>query len=127
MNTALIGIFGIVLGIGAPIMTYAADASLTQTILKLTGSLSGFIAVLTGLALAAFLIGMVSFVRKTGEDKDISAGRRGMLWGVVGLFVIMSLWGIITILFELFGVDENKSKCASPQVNGMTVTSECGQ
>ncbi len=107
--------------------TTSSAAGLTETVTKLTGSLGGFIAVLTGLALAAFLFGMVVFIRKAGEDKEISAGRRGMLWGVVGLFVVMSLWGVISILFELFGVDENKSKCASPKVNGMTVESECGQ
>jgi hypothetical protein len=27
------------------------------------------------------------------------------LWGVVSLFVAVSIWGIVTLIYKLFGID----------------------
>lgn len=53
-----------------------------------------------------FLYGMVMFLWNSGEQSHDykSAGRQHMLWGIVGMFIMVSFWSIIAILDNTFGL-----------------------
>ncbi|MBP9760378.1 MAG: hypothetical protein KBD24_03350 [Candidatus Pacebacteria bacterium] len=104
------------LGVLLPTVASAVAPKLTDIIDAFTGSLTGFVAVAFGIAFVVFLWGVVTFIHKAGDDAEIAKGRQRMLWGVVGLFVIASVWGIVAILQALFGVDADKTECESPSV-----------
>jgi hypothetical protein len=59
---------------------------------------------LLGLALVVFVWGMVLFIARSGDEKAIAQGKQQMIWGVIGLFVLVSIWGFIAILRTLFGI-----------------------
>ena len=62
------------------------------------------IPVLAGIAIVFFFIGLIRFIYNAGDVKSRSTGRDAMVWGLVGIFVIFSLWGIIAIVQQsLFG------------------------
>ncbi|MEK7116864.1 MAG: hypothetical protein AAB837_01725 [Patescibacteria group bacterium] len=48
------------------------------------------------LALAIFFYGVAKYIWSAGTDKD--EGKKIMVWGVVALFVMSSIWGIVTFL-----------------------------
>jgi SNF family Na+-dependent transporter len=48
------------------------------------------------LALLFFFWGMVKYIQS--EDKDKEQAKKMMIWGVVALFVMSSIWGIISFL-----------------------------
>lgn len=53
---------------------------------------------LTGVAGLIFFWGVVQFlwnIQKGGDTKD---GKMHMLWGVIGLFIMLAAWGILTII-----------------------------
>jgi hypothetical protein len=52
------------------------------------------------IALAWFLWGLALFILNLGgkDDRKLNEGKRQMLWGIVGLFIIFSVWGIISVL-----------------------------
>lgn len=52
------------------------------------------------LALAIFIWGMVTFIFAAGRgsEESMKVGKSRMLWGVVGLFVIVSVWGLVQLL-----------------------------
>lgn len=52
-----------------------------------------------GLCLLYFFWGIVKYI-KTGAGSEAAAkeGRRIMTWGIVGLFVAASIWGIVRFL-----------------------------
>jgi hypothetical protein len=60
--------------------------------------------VLVTLAVLYFFWGLVKFIGKSGDDKAIAEGRSQMVWGVVALFVMVSVWGIVALLATLFDV-----------------------
>lgn len=60
------------------------------------------IPVLSGLAVLLFLVGMVLFISKAGDVKRRGSERQAMLWGLVALFVLFSIWGILRVLDESF-------------------------
>jgi len=57
--------------------------------------LQGFVVLAFALALMAFFYGMAGFILHSGSDTAKEEGKRIMIWGVIALFVIASLWGII--------------------------------
>ncbi len=57
--------------------------------------------IIIGLALVFFLWGIFKIIRASGkEDKD--TGKQFILWGIIGLFVIFSVMGIVNILQSTF-------------------------
>ena len=62
------------------------------------------------LALAVFIWGMVKFIAasQSAEKED---GKQFMLWGVIAIAVMFSVWGLVKILQDTFGV-----KNAIPQL-----------
>ncbi len=63
------------------------------------------------LAVVAFLIfiwGTARFIRASADDKDFGEKKKFLIWGVVGLFVLVTIWGIISFLKGEFGFGEVK-------------------
>lgn len=59
---------------------------------------------LTALAVLVFLYGLMKNMFKgQGSDTARSEGRKLMLWGVIGLFVMTSVWGLVTIIASFVG------------------------
>lgn len=54
------------------------------------------------LALLYFFWGVAKYIRSEGEGKD--DGKRIMIWGVVALFVISSVWGLVYFLADEFNL-----------------------
>mgnify|MGYP001563865871 FL=1 len=56
------------------------------------------IPVVAGLALVVFFWGLAKFILKAGDEKGREEGKQVMKWGIVALFVLVSIWGIIFFL-----------------------------
>lgn len=54
------------------------------------------------IALLGFLWGAVRFIFVAGDDKTRSDARSLMVWGLVALFVMVSLWGITKLIRATF-------------------------
>jgi len=55
--------------------------------------ISAIIPVLIGLALLAFMFGVLKYIFGKKEE-----GKTTMLWGIVALFVMTSVWGLVSIV-----------------------------
>lgn len=53
-------------------------------------------------ALIYFFWGIAKFIFSAGDTTKVEEGKAVMLWGVVVLFVIASVWGIIGVLRTTF-------------------------
>lgn len=67
--------------------------------------LNPLITLLFAVALLVFLWGVFEFVRKTDDEKSRTQGKRGMLWGIIGMFIMFAVFGIIRIILQTIGVD----------------------
>lgn len=60
--------------------------------------------ILYALALLVFIWGLVKFIfRLGGDEKAVEAGKKLMLWGLVALFIMVSIWGILALFHDDFG------------------------
>jgi hypothetical protein len=64
---------------------------------------SSILPLLFMLALAVFIWGMVKFIA-SGQSSDKEEGQQFMLWGIIALTVMFSVWGLVKILGDTFGV-----------------------
>ena len=56
-----------------------------------------------GLAALYFFYGVFKFVVDMNDPQKKNFGKSHLLWGLVGLFIILSVGGIISFLNETFG------------------------
>ena len=56
------------------------------------------------LALLFFIWGLAQFILASGDEEKRSEGKRKMGWGIVALFVIISIWGIVVWIANVLGV-----------------------
>lgn len=61
--------------------------------------------VIFSLAFAAFVWGVVSyFFLRGGEEAKRAEGRLFIMWGLIGLVVLFSVWGFVNILLSTLGI-----------------------
>lgn len=63
------------------------------------GLMDTAIPVLTGVAVLVFFWGLAKFIFSYGNDKAVTEGKSFMVWGVVGLFILVSFVGIVKALY----------------------------
>lgn len=68
---------------------------ITTKVLVLVNPIIGIV---TGLAVIFFIGGLAKFILNAGDEKGREEGKKVMLWGIIALFVIVSMWGIVRIL-----------------------------
>ena len=51
-----------------------------------------------------FVWGVVQYVLSADSAEERKKSKQVMLWGVLALFVIVSMWGIVTFMRTLLGV-----------------------
>jgi hypothetical protein len=49
-------------------------------------------------AFVTFLFGVAKFIKTAGNEKEIKDSKKLLIWGVIGMFVMATIWGIITFL-----------------------------
>ncbi len=64
------------------------------------------IPILVGFAIVAFFWGIVKFIAHADDERAIAEGKLFIVWGLVGLFVLVSFWALIGYIQETIGVEE---------------------
>jgi uncharacterized membrane protein len=84
-------------------IAYAATAdSLTGLIGIIQGILSALVPLIVSLAVVVFLWGVLKYVI-AGSNKDgKEEGRKFMIWGLIGLVVMVSVWGLVALVKNTF-------------------------
>ncbi len=76
---------------------------LTQVINKFITIGLRIIPFLGSLAFLVFAWGVARFIRAAGNEKEVKESKNLLIWGIVGMLVLTSVWGIITVLRGEFG------------------------
>lgn len=78
--------------------------TVTQLINNITTQvLNPLITLLFAVATMMFAWGIVQYVLGgQGSDQKMTQAKNAMLWGIIGMFVMASAWGIVRILCKFF-------------------------
>ena len=101
---------------------YAAEGDITGLLNNIGDILNVIIPLLITLGVVYFIWGVIKYVTAKDEDAQ-KEGRNTIISGIIGLFVIVSVWGLVGILQKTFidgtdnSIDENDIPCI-PGVGG---------
>ncbi len=71
--------------------------------------ISDLVPILVTLAIVVFFIGLIQYIFKP-DDKEKS--KKTMFAGIVSIFIMVSLWGIITLMQNVFGISNTATQSA---------------
>lgn len=100
------------IAIGALVGLLPVVAFAQQTITNLE-EVGGFVQYLINLAfpiliaIAVFVVvwGIFKFVLNAGDEEARKTGRSLILWGVIGIFLMLSVWGLVNIVTNTVSLD----------------------
>jgi hypothetical protein len=108
--------------VALPFMAFAQNANnanfgwINSLIQQVGTVITNLIPLLIAIALLVFIWGVVKFI-SAADDSARDDGKKKMIWGIVGLFVIISVWGLVALLRQLVGVGTGSSPTNLPTVN----------
>jgi hypothetical protein len=100
-------VMSVVVLASVPLFAFA-DNPLEEIILRFAGIIQMLIVVAASLALLVFMWGIVKYIAAAGDEKSQVSAKNTMVYGVIGLFVLFSVFGIVEFLQESFDIDENQ-------------------
>lgn len=88
----------------------AAPPPIPASVLAVIGKISTtilnpIIVLMFAVALAYFAWGVVQYIWQPDNEEERSKGRTRMLWGIVGMFIMVSVYGILNLIINTFGID----------------------
>ena len=85
----------------------SVDFGWIQSLIASIGTLvSMLIPVVIAIGLLFFIWGLVVYIMASGDEAAKEEGKRKMIWGIIALFVIVAVWGLVALLGELVGVGQ---------------------
>lgn len=87
-----------------PLVIYASINNSFQLISALYSVVTSLIPITAGIALIVFLWGLGRFVYNAGSEKGHEEGKRLMFWGIIAIFILFSIWGIIFYIGSNLGM-----------------------
>lgn len=92
---------------GAPVR------DLTTFICKIGDILNIIVPILIALGVIYFIWGVITYVISDDEEAK-QAGRNRIIFGIIGLAVIIGLWGLVRILTNTFGIENEGQEITYP-------------
>ncbi len=104
-----------------PVLAFAQGqgvqlGNFNQAVTDIQNIVDLLIPVVTALALLFFFWGLAKFILAAGDESAKDEGKRIMIWGVVALFVMAAVWGLIQFIGEIFGVDTTGGTINTPRI-----------
>ena len=91
--------------ITSPCYVFAQNTTWLDNIASESGNLiDATIPTLFVLSFAVFVWGTITFIAKSADDTGREEGRKRMLWGVIALFLLVTVWGTLQLLQAILAV-----------------------
>jgi hypothetical protein len=100
-----------------PVFASAQQLTNLQTLLQSIGRLVDLaLPIVVGLALLGFFWGLAKFLFGGAEGKD--EAKTLMIWGLIALFVMVSVWGLVRFIGNALGIQQGDT-IVVPRVPGL--------
>ena len=103
----------------APALVFAQSLSNLETLVESIGGLVNLaLPIVVGIALLTFFWGLVKFIFAQGDETAKADAKKIMLWGLVALFVMISVWGLVKFIASALDISTTET-ITVPTVPGL--------
>ncbi len=90
---------------------------ITGWVSKLASLINTLIPFILALALLVFLWGVFKyFVLGGGDEEKQAEGKKFMVYGIIGLVIMVAVWGIVALVANLFGLTPGTGPIDAPVI-----------
>jgi hypothetical protein len=89
-----------------PFVAHAQFDNLSNLLDSFGGLIDVATPIVVGLALLAFFWGLAKYIFSAGNEEAKESGKNIMIWGIIALFVMVSVWGIVRFIGSALGIQE---------------------
>ena len=115
----------IVLSLLSPALVFAQVGQATNNLLTIISTLGkivqNLIPIAFGLAILGFFWGLARYIFSAGNEESKVDGKKIMLYGLIAIFVMASVFGIVKLAQNTLGIDSqgtlNQGTITPPVVN----------
>lgn len=100
---------------GGTVCTGAQVTDIGSLLCKISQLLNAVVPVLIALGVVYFVWGVITYVISSDEEAK-KTGRNRIIYGIIGLAVIVAMWGLVSILTNTFNVG-NTGTITLPTIN----------
>lgn len=93
--------------LSAALPVSAAITTVPQLLTRLEEILNVIIPFIIGLAVFTIIWGIFIYITKAGEEEKRTEAKLYIVWGIIAVFSMLSLWGFVNILVSSFGIPIN--------------------
>ncbi|KKT29033.1 hypothetical protein A3I36_04720 [Candidatus Giovannonibacteria bacterium RIFCSPLOWO2_02_FULL_45_28] len=86
-----------------PLVALAAT-TVQGVLIQIRVILNQVVPIIMVLATIVFLWGVIRYVTAGGDEEKIKEGKQFIIFGLIGLFIMVAVWGIIASLQGTFGL-----------------------
>ncbi len=121
-------IVGLTVGVPVvvPLVAGAAINNINDVLAWIAYAINNFIYIIISLAVLVIIWGVFRYlIAGAADEESRKSGRSYIIWGIVGLVVILSLWGLVNIVVNSLGVNTiQRSNVNSGTINAGGIPSQ---
>lgn len=87
-----------------PLVAHAQGTTVNQIIANITETMGLVLRLVFTFAIVVFGWGIVKLIAASGNPQKIKEAKGIILWGIIGMFILASLAGIVAFLQTYFGI-----------------------
>ncbi|MSU55254.1 MAG: hypothetical protein EXS46_01790 [Candidatus Taylorbacteria bacterium] len=72
---------------------------------------------LVGLAVLVVIYGVFGFISNAADEEARASAKQFIIWGIIGIFIMLSVWGLVTILEGTLVLTKDASGIKTPTVS----------
>jgi fumarate reductase subunit D len=91
------------LALAMPLMAAAATV-LKDILITVRDLVNTIVPLFMVIAVAVFLWGIIRYITSAGDEEKQKTARGYIIYGLIGIFVMVAFWGIIQVVASTFGI-----------------------
>ena len=101
-----------------PVLAFAQEdfGNLETFATSIGGLVNTLTPIMVAIALLTFFWGLVKFIFAQGNEEAKVSAKGTMVWGVIALFVMVSVWGLVGFIGDALGIEQGESLEEVPTV-----------
>ena len=102
-------VLGALLLVFIPVVAHGQLGNVESLVLSLRRIIDILIPLVAAIALLYFFWGLAKFILAAGDEEERAKGKSIMIWGIVALFIIVSVWGLVQWIGNALGIGTPQS------------------
>lgn len=101
------------------VLPAAADTTITtvaELVSRVSSVLNTIVPLIVGLSVLVIVWGIFRYISEAGDEEKRREARQFIVWGIIGVFFMLSIWGFVHILDNTFTLEKTIDQSKIPKV-----------